>query len=210
MGCGETPGCYPFRVKRVNGKYSSRADANNRSAGEAPVGLEASGLAFLPDQAVAAEGEAGLAEAALPAGAGAEGRRVVEQAVALLLRGQAGEAGLQRVIGVQESLLAVQHGRVGAGGVVVALQPAAAQRQLDAAEEGRVRVGVEGGVGQVRDLAGEAVQLDDVGPVDPAEVGPAAAFVDAQERLQGVEGARVDVEGVRLLACSFCARGANS
>ena len=60
-----------------------------------------------------------------------------------------------------------------------------------------MRVGVEVRVGQVGELAGEAVQLDDVRPLDLAEVGPAAALVDAQERLQRLQGAAVDVKVVR-------------
>jgi hypothetical protein len=45
-----------------------------------------------------------------------------------------------------------------------------------------MRIRVEIGIDQVGELAGAAVDLDDVGAFDFAEVGAAAAFVDAQER----------------------------
>jgi hypothetical protein len=76
---------------------------------------------------MAAQNETRLAEPALPAGAGADGRRVVEQAVLCFLLGRAGEFSVERVIGVQERLLAVQDRRVGAGGIVVAFELPRAQ-----------------------------------------------------------------------------------
>jgi peroxiredoxin len=41
------------------------------------------------------------------------------------------------------------------------------------------------------------MQFEDVGPLDLAQVGPAAALVNPQQRFQGVEGAAVDVQGAR-------------
>ncbi len=46
------------------------------------------------------------------------------------------------------------------------------QIELDASEQGRMRVGVEVGIGQVRDLARMAVEFDQVGALDLTEVGP--------------------------------------
>ena len=62
----------------------------------------------------------------------------------------------------------MQDRRVGAGGVIEAIDLAGAERELDAAQQGRVRVGLEVGIDEVRNLAGLAVQLDQVGPVDIA------------------------------------------
>jgi hypothetical protein len=42
-----------------------------------------------------------------------------------------------------------------------------------------------------------AVELDQVGALDLAEVGPGAALVDAKERVEGLQGRAVDVEGIR-------------
>ena len=98
--------------------------------------------------------------------------------------------------GRQERLLAVQHRRVRARRVVGALDLAGPQVELDAAEQGRVRVGVEVGIGQVRDLARMAVELDQVGALDLAEVGAGAALVDAEQRVEGLQGGAVDVQGV--------------
>ena len=52
-----------------------------------------------------------------------------------------------------------------------------------------MRVGVEVGVGQVRDLARMAVQLDQVGALDLAEVGR-AALLDAEQRVEGLQAVR--------------------
>jgi hypothetical protein len=57
----------------------------------------------------------------------------------------------------------VQDRRVHARGVIRALDLAGPQVELDAPKERRVRVGVEVGIDQVRDLARMAVQLDQVG-----------------------------------------------
>ena len=46
------------------------------------------------------------------------------------------------------------------------------QIELDASEQGRMRVGVEVGIGQVRYLARMAVEFDQVGALDLTEVGP--------------------------------------
>jgi hypothetical protein len=41
-----------------------------------------------------------------------------------------------------------------------------------------------------------AVQLDQVGARDRAEIGPGASLVDAEERVERFEGTAMDVEGV--------------
>jgi hypothetical protein len=78
----------------------------------------------------------------------------------------------------------MQDRRVAALGIVMALDLPGAQRQLDAAQQCRVRIVLEVGIDQVRQLAGAAVELDEVGPLDLAQVSPAAAFVDPQQRPQ--------------------------
>ena len=89
----------------------------------------------------------------------------------LLLRAQPGEPGVERVVGQQEGLLAVEDRRVGTAAVLQAVDLAGPQLELDAPQQGRVGVGLELGVDQVRDLAGLAVQLDQVRPLDLPEVG---------------------------------------
>ena len=101
---------------------------------------------------------------------------------------------MQGVIARQERLLAMQDRRVCAGGVFKALDLASPERELDAAQQGRVRVGFEIGINEVRNLAGMAVQLDQVGPVKRSEVSPGAAVIDAQERVKCLERRAMDVE----------------
>ena len=86
---------------------------------------------------------------------------------------------------------------MGAGGEFQAVDLTGTERELDAPEQCRVRIGLEVGIDEVRDLAGVTVQLDQVGPVDLAQVGPGAPFVDAQQRVERFEGAAMDVEGIR-------------
>jgi hypothetical protein len=66
-------------------------------------------------------------------------------------------------------------------GKVVAVELPCAQRQPHRAEQGRVRVRLEGGLDQVRQLAAATVELEEVGALDLAEVGPAAALADPQQ-----------------------------
>ena len=81
----------------------------------------------------------------MPAVAGADSGGAVEQAVLLTLGGEAGELFCERVARGEECLLAVEDGGVGRTGIVVAVELAGAVRQLDAAQQGRVGVGVEVG-----------------------------------------------------------------
>ena len=60
----------------------------------------------------------------------------------------------------------------------------------------RVRIGVEIGIHEVRDFSGLPVQLDEVGPVDLAQVGAGASFVHAKQRAEAFKCAAMDVEGV--------------
>ena len=148
------------------------------------------------DQSMPAEGISPLPQPLGPAGPRADRRGVVQQPGPLLLPRQPLELPPPRVVGQEERLLAVQDRRVGAGGVIGALDLAGPQVELDAAQQGRVRVGVEVGVGQVRDLARMAVELDQVGALDLAEVGAGAALVDAEQRVEGLQGGAVDVQGI--------------
>jgi hypothetical protein len=64
---------------------------------------------------------------------------------------------MERMIGRQKRLLTVQDRRVGTGGVVKAIDLAGLERELDAAQQGRMRVGLEIGTNEVRNLARLAV-----------------------------------------------------
>src|SRR5208337_1224023 len=97
------------------------------------------------------------------------------QTVLFLLPGQSGELGQQGVPRWEERFLAVEDGGIGALGVVEAVELPRSQRELDAAEQGRVRVGGEVGIDQVRDLPRMPVQLD--------QVRPGAALVHPEQRL---------------------------
>jgi hypothetical protein len=87
----------------------------------------------------------------LPPLARADRGRLVEQPVLFLLLGQPGEPGHQRVPGWEERFLAVEDGGIGARCVVNAVELPRPQRELDASEQGRVRVGLDVGIDQVRD-----------------------------------------------------------
>jgi hypothetical protein len=67
------------------------------------------------------------------------------------------------MIGRQERLFAVQDRRVGTGGVIEAIDLARSERELDVAQQSRVRVGLEVWINEVGDRAGLTVQLDSVG-----------------------------------------------
>jgi hypothetical protein len=60
-----------------------------------------------------------------------------------------------------------------------------------------VRIGFKIGIDEVRNLAGLAVELDQIGPVDLAQVGAGAPLVDAEQRVEGLERGAMDVDGVR-------------
>ena len=144
---------------------------------------------FLPfllssDQPVPANGESPLRQPPFPPVARADRRRLVEQTVFLLLPGQPGEFGHQLVPGREERFLPMEDGGIGALGVVEAVELPRPQRELDAAAQGRVRVGLEVGINQVRDLPGMPVQLDQVRPLDLTEIRPGAALVNPEQRLE--------------------------
>jgi hypothetical protein len=129
-------------------------------------------------QPVPLANEARLPQPSLPAFPGANTGRVGEQSVSFLLSGEPGELLIKGMVRGQELFLAVQHGRVAAVGKVVAVELPGAQRQPQRAEQGRVWVRLKRGIDQVGQLAACAVELDEVGSLDVAEVGPAAALVD--------------------------------
>ena len=110
-----------------------------------------------------------------------------------LLLGQSGELGMERMIGRQEPLLAMEDRWIRAGREVEAVDLTRAKRELDAALEYGVRVGLEFGIIEVRNLSGLAVQLDQIGSVESAEVGSGASLVDAQERVECLERGATDV-----------------
>ena len=77
-----------------------------------------------------------------------------------LLLGQSRKLGMEGMISRQKRLLAMEDRRIRAGGVFPAVDLAGAEREPDAALEYGVRVGLEIGINEVRNLAGFAVQLD--------------------------------------------------
>jgi hypothetical protein len=144
-----------------------------------PVVPPSAGQSF-SHESMAAEHKACGAQSGLPAVLRPDRRRVTEQPVFFLLLGQPGELGAEGMIGRQKRLLAMENRRIRAGGIIEAVDLAGAERELDAAMETRVRVGLEFGIDEVRNLTGMAVQLDQVGPVESAEVGSGASLVDTQ------------------------------
>ncbi len=138
-----------------------------------------------------------LRQPPLPPRARADRRRLIEQPVFFLLPGQSGELGQERIPGWEERFLAVEDGGIGALGVVEAVELPRAERKLDAAEQGRGRVSLDVGTDQVRDLPRMPVQLDQVRPLDLAQVRPGAALVNPQQRLERIERFAMNLEGVR-------------
>jgi len=133
---------------------------------------------------VPANRESPLRQPLLPALARADRRCLVEQTVFFLLPGQPGEPGRQRVPGWEERFLAVEDGGIGALGEIEAVELPRPQRELDATEQGRVRVVLEVGIDQVRDLPRMPVQLDQVRPLDLAQVRSGAALVHPEQDLE--------------------------
>ena len=58
-------------------------------------------------------------------------------------------------------------------------------------------IGFEVGIGEVRDLAREAMELENVRLFDLPEPGPCAPLVNAEERLQLIECRPMHVERIR-------------
>jgi hypothetical protein len=101
---------------------------------------------------------------------------------------------MERMIGRQKRLLTVQDRRVVAGSVIETFNLACPEAQLDTAQQGRVRVGLEIGINEVRNLARLPVQLDQVGSVERSQISPGATLVNAQERVECIERGAVDIE----------------
>ncbi len=98
---------------------------------------------------MAAEGISSHSQPVRPPRARADRRRILQQPGPLLLASEPLELRPERVVGRQEGLLAVQDRRILAPGVIEALDLAGPQVQLDAPNEGRVRVGRELGVDEI-------------------------------------------------------------
>jgi hypothetical protein len=60
-----------------------------------------------------------------------------------------------------------------------------------------MRIGVEVGIDEIRNLAGMPVQLDQVGAVDLAQVRPGAPLVNPQQRIERVECTAMDIKRIR-------------
>jgi hypothetical protein len=158
-------------------------------------------LRSAPNESVSSQGVTHRPQAVGPPGPRADRRRLVQKPGALLLAGEPLELRSERVLGPQEGLLAVQDRRVLAPGVIEALDGAGPQVQLDAPQQGRVRVGLEVGVDEIGDLARLAVQLDQVDLVESAESGSATTVVDAQERIEWLDRSVMVVERIRQKFC---------
>ncbi len=115
----------------------------------------------------------------------------------LFLLGEAGELLAEGVFGGEEGFFAVEDGRVVAGEIVSAVELHRAEVELDRAHQRGVGVGFKIGIRQVGNLAAGAVELDQVGVFDFSQIGFGAPFVDAEQRLQRIDGCVVEVEGAR-------------
>jgi hypothetical protein len=96
----------------------------------------------------------------------------------------------------EERLLAVQDRRVVTAGESPAVDLPGPQVQLHAPQESRVGIGLEVGIDQVCDRAGVAMELDQVGAVDLAQVGAGAALIDPEQGVERIERAPMHVEGI--------------
>ena len=143
---------------------------------------------------VAADRQAASGQGRLPAIAGANGRGVVEQPFLLLLPGEACKFLAPWVVFGNERFLAVEDRRIAALGVIEHIELPRPQRELDRSRKRRMGQAVKVGIDQVGDLARKAVQFDEIGVGDLAEVRPRAAFVDSQQRLEAIEGRAMHVE----------------
>lgn len=134
-------------------------------------------------------------------------QRVIQQSVPFLLFRQPLEFLAAWEVGRDKRLLAVQDPRVWRVDVVSVLDVEVIERHDDGASESRVRIIVKVRVGQVQDFWLMAVQFDQVGPLDDANVVRGAAFVHAENRRRRRNAACVYVERIgRQLA----ARGRNA
>src|SRR4051794_28434613 len=143
-----------------------------------------------------AEAESPFSQPPLPSFPGPGRGGVIEQPVLFLLLGEPGEPGMERVVGWQERLLAMEDRRVRALHIVVAIELARAERQLDAAKQGRMRVGLEIGINEVRNLPRMPMQLDQVRPLDLAQISPCAALVNPEQRLERIERVAMHVKRI--------------
>ena len=80
--------------------------------------------------------------------------------------------------------------------VVEAVELPRAERELDAAEQGRVRVGLEVGIDQLRDLPRMPMHLDQVRPLDLAQVRSGATLVHPEQRLERIERITVNIKRI--------------
>ena len=117
----------------------------------------------------------------------ADFRRVIEQTLLLLLLSKPGEFGMERMIVQQKRLLAVQDRWIGALSIVGAIDLPRSEVDADRSQQGRVRIALEVRINKVRKFARPAMNLDDVRSVQFAQIRPAAAFVNSQERLECIQ-----------------------
>ncbi len=153
-------------------------------------------LPFALHKPVPLEGEPSLGQPSRPSVAGTDAAGVVEQAVLFLLSREPGAPGPQWIVGSQEGVFAVQDGWIGALGVISTIDLPDSQVEPNRPQERRVRIFLESGVHQIGKLAGPPMDLHDVGAFRVAEIGSAAALVDAQERFESIQGIAVDIEAV--------------
>ncbi len=114
----------------------------------------------------------------------------------MFLVAEAGEFGVVGVVGGDELVFAVEDGGVGAVAVVLVAELLGAEVDLEAAVDGGVGVGVEGGDGEGGDFGAVGVEFDGGGVVGASVGAGGAAFVEAEEGGEVAEEAGVDEEVV--------------
>ena len=154
---------------------------------------EAVPLALDPRKPMPRQRESPLGRPRQPASPRPDRRRFVEQSMLFLLSCQTRKLAMQRMIGRQKRLLAMQDRRVGALAVVVAIDLPRPQVHPDRSQQDRVRVIVEIGINQVRELARPPMDLDQSRSFDLAQKGPTAPLIHSQQRFESVQGALVVV-----------------
>ena len=95
----------------------------------------------------------GLAQSGFPACSGADLGRFREQPVPLFLPRQPGKLCVERMFRAEKGLSAVQDRRVRRRSIIVAVQLTRAEVESEAARQGRMRVRIEIGIDQVRNLS---------------------------------------------------------
>lgn len=98
--------------------------------------------------------------------------------------------------GGEKRLFAMQDRRVGALAVVVKVDLSGPHVEFDARRQSRVGIGLEVGIGEVRDLSRKAMQLDEIGVFNLSQISASAPFVDPQQRPELLQGRPMNVQRI--------------